>query len=316
MPNPAPSTDFRGVFPILATPFHEDESVDLESMQRMVGFMARIGVDGVTVLGVLGESNRMTDRDREAIVRASVEAAGDLPVIVGTSHPGTNATIELSQMAESLGAAAVMVAPSYEPIPGDDRVLDYFGRVGAAIDIPLVAQDHPASTQVHMPVPLLIRIIEQVPAVACLKEEGVPTPARVAALRRGMTTRQVPVLTGLGALYGLYDLEQGSAGFNTGFAFPEVLMAMVRAAQAGDWTAARELYARFLPLIVFEQQPGVAIRKEILRRRGLIAGAHVRHPGAGLAREIEEQLTRVLDWTLPGVDLTQPLALEAVVPRG
>ena len=310
----APPTDFRGVFPILATPFRDDESVDLESMQRMVRFMARIGVDGITVLGVLGESNRMTDRDREDIVRASVQAAGALPVIVGTSHPGTNATIELSRMAQSLGAAAVMVAPSYEPIPNDERVLDYFARVGAAIGIPLVAQDHPGSTQVHMPVSLLLRIIEQVPTVACLKEEGVPTPARVAALRRGMQ-RQVPVLTGLGALYGLFDLEQGSAGFNTGFAFPEVLMAMVRAAEAGDWAAARDLYARFLPLIVFEQQPGVAVRKEILRRRGLIEGAHVRHPGAGLAREVEEQLTRVLDWTLPGVDLTQPLALHAVAPR-
>ena len=308
----APTTDFRGVFPILATPFRDDESVDLDSMRRLVAFMGRIGVQGVTVLGVLGESNRMTDRDREDIVRASVEAAGDMPVIVGTSHPGTNATIELSQMAESLGAAAVMVAPSYEPIPSDDRVLDYFARIGQAISIPLVAQDHPGSTQVHMPIALLLRLIEQVPAIACLKEEGVPTPARVAALRRGMT-RQVPVLTGLGALYGLFDLEQGSSGFNTGFAFPEVLMAMVRAAEAGDWATARALYARFLPLIVFEQQPGVAIRKEILRRRGLIEDAQVRHPGGGLAAEIADQLKRILEWTLPDVDLTQPLDRAAPV---
>ncbi|MDA0301167.1 MAG: dihydrodipicolinate synthase family protein [Chloroflexi bacterium] len=308
----APTTDFRGVFPILATPFHEDESVDLDSVRRLVAFMAHIGVDGVTVLGVLGESNRMTDRDREAIVRAAVEASDGLPVIVGTSHPGTNATIELSQMAQELGAAAVMVAPSSEPIPSDDRVLDYFTRVGAALEIPVVAQDHPASTQVHMPVPLLLRLIEAVPAIACLKEEGVPTPARVASLRRGMQ-RQVPVLTGLGALYALFDLEQGSAGFNTGFAFPEVLMAMTRAADAGDWPTARDLYARFLPLIVFEQQPGVAIRKEILRRRGLIQGARVRHPGGGLIPETAEQLTRLLDWTLPGVDLTQPLILGAPV---
>ncbi len=308
----APSTNFRGVFPILATSFRDDESVDLASMQRLVSFMGRIGADGVTVLGVLGESNRLTDREREQIIATAVEAAGDMPVIVGASHTGTSGTIDLSQMAQSLGAAAVMVAPSYEPIPNDDRVLDYFTRIGQAIGIPLVAQDHPASTQVHMPIALLLRIIEQVPAVACLKEEGVPTPTRVAALRRGMT-RQVPVLTGLGALYGLFDLEQGSAGFNTGFAFPEVLMAMTHATEAGDWATARDLYARFLPLIVFEQQPGVAIRKEILRRRGLIESARVRHPGAGLTTEVADQLTRVLDWVLPGVNLTQPLQLGAPV---
>ena len=304
----APTTKFRGVFPILATPFHDDESLDLESMHRLVEFMARLGADGVTVLGVLGESNRLIDRDREQIIATAVQAAPDLPVIVGASHSGTSATIALCQMAQSLGAAAVMVAPSYEAVPSEERVLDYFTRVGQAIGIPLVAQDHPASTQVHMPVSLLLRLIEQVPAIACLKEEGVPTPARVAALRRGMQ-RQVPVLTGLGALYGLFDLEQGSAGFNTGFAFPEVLIAMTRAAEAGDWATARDLYARFLPLIVFEQQPGVAIRKEILRRRGLIEGARVRHPGAGLTPEVAEHLTRVLDWLLPGVDLTQPLQL-------
>ncbi len=284
-------------------------------MRRMVAFMGRIGVDGVTVLGVLGESNRMTDRDREQIVTAAVEAAGDMPVIVGTSHSGTGATIELSRTAEALGASAVMIAPSHEPAPSDDRVLDYFTRVGQAVSIPIVAQDHPASTQVHMPVPLLLRLIERVPSIACLKEEGVPTPARVASLHAGMGAlpRQVPVLTGLGALYGLFDLEQGSAGFNTGFAFPEVLMAMTRAAGVADWSTVRDLYARFLPLIVFEQQPGVAVRKEILRRRGLIDSGRVRHPGAGLPPEVAQQLTRVLEWSLPGVDLTQPLEIDASI---
>ena len=146
----------------------------------------------------------------------------------------------------------------------DLRVLDSFARVAEATAIPIVAQDHPASTQVHMSVPLLLRLVATVPSIVCIKEEGVPTPQRLAALRRGQD-RAVPILTGLGALYGLFDLEQGSAGFNTGFAFPEVLQAMVRAAERGDWPTAREVYARFLPLIVFEQQPGVAIRKEIGR---------------------------------------------------
>lgn len=306
--------DFRGVFPILATPFHDDETLDLDSMRRQVAFMASIGMQGVTVLGVLGESNRMTDRDRERIISASVEAAAGMPVIVGTSHPGTSATIALTQMAQDLGAAAVMIAPSYEAIPNDDRVIDYFAKVAQATSIPIVAQDHPASTQVHMGVPVLLRLIGSVPQIVCIKEEGVPTPQRVAALRRGLE-RPLPILTGLGALYGLFDLEHGSVGFNTGFAFPEVLQAMVRASEVGDWATARAVYQRFLPLIVFEQQPGVAIRKEILRRRGLIDSSRVRHPGAGLASEVDEQLSRLLDWLLPGVDLARPLVLEGAPAR-
>lgn len=301
-----PPPALAGVVPILATPFHADETVDLESLDRLVRFMAALGVDGVTVLGVLGEANRLTDLERESVVRTAAAAAGSVPVVVGASHPGTTATHALIAMARECGARAAMVAPSPEPVPSDERVFDYFARVGRDSPLPIVAQDHPASTQVHMPVPLLLRIVAEVPAVAGIKEEAVPTPPRLRALKAGLA-RPVPVLTGLGALYGLFDLEAGSDGFNTGFAFPEVLLAMVRAARADDWERVQALYARFLPLIVFEQQPGVAVRKEILRRRGLLAGAAVRHPGAGLPAGSAAQLDRLLAHALPGADLTRPI---------
>jgi len=158
-----------------------------------------------------------------------------------------------------------------------------------------------------MSVALLLRMIAELPNVACIKEEAPPTPVRIAALRDGMKNRPVPILTGLGALYGIFDLERGSDGFNTGFAFPEVLIAMVEAAKAGDIERARNIYARFLPLIVFEQQPGIAVRKEILRLRGLIENAKVRHPGADLDAGAAAQLRALLDKILPGIDLTKPL---------
>jgi 4-hydroxy-tetrahydrodipicolinate synthase len=301
---------FEGVFPILATPFDGNERPDLESFDRLVRFMASTGVDGITVLGVLGEANRLLDREREELVRVAVSAAEGLPVIVGTSHSGSLAARELSQMAEALGARAVMVTPQAEATPNDDRVLEYFRTISAGISVPIVAQDHPASTQVHMPVSLLNRLIDDVPGIASIKEEAVPTAPKIRALNAAMMKgRRIPVLTGLGALYGLFDLEAGSSGFNTGFAFPEVLMAMYRAARAGEWTRAREIYTRFLPLIVFEQQPGVAVRKEILRLRGAIASSRVRHPGAQLQPETAAQLRTLLDALLPGQDLTRPIRI-------
>jgi 4-hydroxy-tetrahydrodipicolinate synthase len=303
-----PSFDFAGVVPILATPFHADETLDLDSLARLVRFMAGLGVDGVTVLGVLGESNRLSDADREAAIRTAVAAAGATPVIVGVSHPGTRATLDLATMAGRLGAKAVMVAPSAEAVPNDERVFEYYRRVGAGSPVPIVVQDHPASTSVHMGVPLLARIAREVEGVMGVKLEAVPTPPKLRALRTTLADRPLRITTGLGALYGLFDLEAGSDGFNTGFAFPEVLQAMVKAARAQDWTKARALYTRFLPLIVFEQQPGVAVRKEILRRRGLLAAASVRHPGAGLPAGAAEQLDRLLAATLPGADLMRPVA--------
>lgn len=298
-----------GVVPILATPFDEKERLDTESLQRLVRFMVDINVDGITVLGVLGESNRLTDIERETVIKTAVGIVGErMPVVVGTSHAGTLATLQLTQMAADCGAHAVMIAPTAEPVPNDERVFEYYRRIGDSSPLPIVLQDHPASTNVHMPAPLILRIVNEVQAICAIKEEAVPTPPKLRALLAGMKTRKIPVLTGLGALYGLFDLQAGSDGFNTGFAFPEVLQAMVSAAKAGNWSRAKLLYEKFLPLIVFEQQPGVAVRKEILRRRGLIANATVRHPGAALAPGVAEQLEGLLRDVLEG-DVTRPLRI-------
>lgn len=300
-------TEFNGVFPILITPFDDVGDVDLISFDRIIRFMQKVGVNGVTILGVLGESNRMTDAERESLIKTAIDAAeGQLPIVVGTSHSGTQATIQLSQMAEKLGAHSVMITPSREPVPNEQRIFEYIQHIANAINLPIVLQDHPASTQVHMSTPLMLRMISEIPQIACIKEEATPTPPKITALRNGMD-RSVPILTGLGALYGRFDLERGTDGFMTGFAFPEILMAMVHAAKEERWGDLQKIYAQHLPLIVYEQQPGVAIRKDIFRLRGLIQSSHVRHPGANIDSETAAQLQRVLDIALPNQDITQPL---------
>ena len=300
---------FTGVIPILATPFNADESLDLASWRRMIEFMVEMKVDGITILGVLGESNRLSDHEREALIKGAVATVGKrIPVIVGTSYTGSTAATYLSHMAEALGADAVMVTPTKEPVPNEERILEYYRRIADGTTLPIVLQDHPASTEVHMSVPLILRIVKEVPSVACIKAEAVPTPPKVRALREGLS-RPVSILSGLGALYAPFDLEAGSDGFNTGFAFPEVLRALVAAAKAGDFDRVHALYARFASLIVLEQQPGLAIRKEILRLRGLIASNRVRHPGAAIAPAIAQDVAALIKRTLPNVDITKPISV-------
>lgn len=302
------SVTFKGVFPILVTPFDDHGNLDLESFDRTVRFMADIGVNGVTIIGVLGESNRMLDAERELLIKTAVGAAeGRIPVIVGTSYSGTRATLELSRMAESLGAAGVMVTPSRESVPNEDRIFEFFQQVAEGISIPIVVQDHPASTQVHMSVSLILRLVREIPLVACIKEEAVPTPPKITALLNGIGDRAVTILTGLGALYGAFDLARGAHGFMTGFAFPEVLLALVRGAENKDFDTVHDIYHRYLPLIVYEQQPGVALRKEIFRLRGLIASSYVRHPGANIDPTTADHLKSLLHKMLPGVDITRPI---------
>lgn len=306
----APTPAFTGVIPILATPFNDDESLDLVSLDRMIRFFGGLGANGFTVLGVLGEANRLIDAERTQIIRTAVAAAGGKPIIVGTSHAGTAATIMHTREAADLGAAAVMIAPSKQPVPCDAVVFEYFRRVVEASPLPVVVQDHPLSTEVHLPVPLLVRLANELSGVTCIKAEATPSPARIAALKAGIKRPEVTVLTGLGALYGFFDLERGSDGFNTGFAFPEVLQALVARVRAGDTGGAHRIYARYLPLMVFEQQPGVAIRKEILRLRGLLASNRVRHPAATIDVGTTSQLHRLLEATFPGQNLAEPVQID------
>jgi len=293
--------DFRGVFPILPTPFLPDESIDIGSFETMIERMVGFGVDGVTILGVLGEANRLTDRERTDLVDAAVQTTdGRIPVVVGTSHSGTRATAELAASAERQGADAVMVAPHKEPVPSEQRIFDHFQAVAAATDLPIVLQDHPGSTEVHMSLALILQMVQEIPTVACIKQEAVPSPPRIAALKAGLD-RKVPILTGLGALYGGFEIQAGADGFMTGFAFPEILMAMVAAGADDAW----RIYAKYLPLIAFENQPGVAVRKEIFRRRGLIAHGVVRAPGAGISPVAAQQLDELLKRTFGARDLSQ-----------
>lgn len=306
---------FAGVIPILATPFHDDESLDLQSWQRVLEFNLAIGVDGVTILGVLGESNRLSDEERHSLIETAVAVLRRrVPIIAGASASGTRTVQYLSRMAQDLGADAVMVAPSREAVPSDDRIAELYQRVAQTITIPIVLQDHPGSTDVHMPAALIARLAATTPSIACIKEESVPTSPKIRQLREAFAGRPTTILSGLGALYAPFDLEAGCDGLNTGFAFPEVLQAIMAAARQGDWSRVHQIYARFAALIVFEQQPGVAIRKEILRRRGLLASARVRHPGATISAAQSAQLDVILARTLPDVDITRPITADQLLP--
>ena len=156
----------------MATPFNKDESLDVKGFAKAVKFMEAAGADGCTIVGVLGESNRMTGAERATLITTAVDAVADcgrtFPICVGTSHAGTAATVALSQMAQELGAAAVMVTPTKEPAPAtDDTLIELYARVAKGCPgLPIVLQDHPASTQVHMSPKLVATIAHEVAEVA------------------------------------------------------------------------------------------------------------------------------------------------------
>ena len=297
-----------GVYNILSTPFSPDGALDLDSLRRLTEATVQAGVDGITILGVAGEAQKLNTSERETVIRTVMEIAGPhIPIIVGTSQDGTDLTIEASRLAVDLGAAGLMIAPPafLQPGPG---LTEHFRRIAEAVEAPIILQDFPAVNGVTMSPRQMADLCEAVPSITTIKLEDAPTPQRTAQTL-ALTGDQISVVGGLGGMYLLDELRRGAAGTMTGFAYPEVLVSTVNAWHKGDRQAANEVYYRALPLLIFEGQPklGVAIRKEILRRRGFIDHATVRHPGPVLDDGTAADLTETLDW----VDINNLVGVKA-----
>lgn len=288
----------RGIYNILTTPFLPDGSLDEASLRHLTDAVIRMGLSGITILGVAGEAHKLTEKENQRLTDIVMEVNdGRVPIIVGASRDGTDTTIAACREAEAVGAAGVMVAPPTFLQPGPSMV-EHFRRIGDSIGIPITLQDYPPVNGVTLSPRAMADLVEATPNITTIKLEDPPTPQRIAQTL-SLTGDRVTIVGGLGGMYLLDELRRGSSGAMTGFAFPELLVAIWRAWHAGDRDAASKLYYKYLPVLVFEGQPrlGVAIRKQILKRRGLIAHAAVRHPGPRLEQGTIADLDETLAYT-------------------
>jgi 4-hydroxy-tetrahydrodipicolinate synthase len=291
----------RGVYTIAATPFTDSGEVDWQSVDRLVDFYLGHGVHGMTILGILGEAHKLSDEESAGLVHRFLKRVdGRIPVIVGVSSPGTRKLVGLAKLSMDAGAAGVMVAP-LNGTKTDDAVVSYIAGVAAQLGpaIPIALQDHPQVVNTDIGVPALLKIIEDNPSIVMLKHEDCPGLRKLSAVRRafdGKGRRRISILVGNGGLYAPQEMRRGADGMMTGFSYPEMLVRSYELFAAGDAEAAEDLYDAYLPLVRHEQQIGIglAIRKEILRRRGAIASAATRAPGPRLDADDQQELTELM----------------------
>ena len=287
--------ELGGVWNIVPTPFAPDGALDLPSLRRLTAFVAASGVDGMTILGFMGEAHKLSDDERIAVIETTIaEAGGRLPVCVGVTHPETDRAIGFAREAAARGAHSLMLAPPALDPATDETLLRHYGAVADATDLPIVVQDYPPGSGVIMSVHVIAAIAGGLPSCRHLKLEDEPTPAKARAILAAEPRTRI--LGGLGAS-ALYDeLEAGAVGTMTGFGFPELLVDIVGRFRAGDLAGARAAFERALPLIRFENQPGInlPLRKHLYRRRGAIAHEQVRPPAPTLTVETMEGLDAIL----------------------
>ncbi len=287
----------NGVYSVLPTPFAADGRFDSASLGRVIALFLEDGVSGFTALGVTSEVSRISDRERDEILDASMShAAGRVPVIVGASGPGLDICLERCRAAEQAGAAGVMVSPPRAPRCNAEAVFRHFAAIADTISIPIVIQDFPPISGFPMEPDLLARLCREIPAARTIKLEDAPTPYKAARIRERTPDIEIGIFGGLGGTYLLEELLAGATGAMTGFAYPKLLVSVVSRWDAGDRDGAAEVFYRYAPMMRFEFQEGIgmAIRKEMLRRRGAISHPGIRAPAAALDSPTEEALDRIL----------------------
>ena len=290
---------FGGVFSVLPTPFDASGDFDPASLQRVVDLFLTGGVNGFTALGVTGEVARLTEREREAVLDTVVtHTSGRVPVVAGTTTEGLRTCIEYTKRAKAAGASAVMISPPRAPKLNSDAVARHFAEVASAVDIPIIVQDYPPISGFAMEPALLARIAREVPSARTIKLEDPPTPLKTTRILAAAEGVEVRIFGGLGGVFLLEELLAGAAGAMTGFAFPEILVEIVALFRAGRIDEAADAFYRSVALMRFEFQEGIgmAIRKEVLRRRGALAHAGIRPPGGVLDKTTLAALDRVMSW--------------------
>jgi 4-hydroxy-tetrahydrodipicolinate synthase len=289
-----------GVFPIAPTPFQEDGRIDMPSIDRLVDIYRQVGATGLTVLGVMGEAPKLDGAEAIDIAARFIRRAGPLPVIVGVSAPGFAAMRALALASMAAGAAGVMIAPP-NTLRTDDQIAGYYRQAAEAIgtDIPFVIQDYPLNFSVVMTPGVIRRIVQENPSCVMLKHEDWPGLEKISTLRAWQaegSLRALSILCGNGGLFLDFETERGADGAMTGYAFPDMLVDVVRLSRAGQRDAAHDLFDAHLPLLRYEQQPGIglAVRKYVMMRRGLIASDAQRAPAQKLPAQARAEVDFLL----------------------
>ncbi|MEM9458387.1 MAG: dihydrodipicolinate synthase family protein [Myxococcota bacterium] len=276
---------FQGLLAVLVTPFTANGRVDGESLDRLVDFYLYRGARGLVVLSVMGEGPALTGRERIGVVRrVARRVSARVPVIAGVNE-GTPAAGAMARRLVDQGATALLVCTPSAQRSQYDEIAAHYRHLAVVGGVPLVMLDHPELVG-ELPIPFIERVTSQVAHVRAIKVEAAPTHEKIAGLRSVLGDRLSP-LGASGGLHCLAELEAGAVGLMTGYAYPEQLVEIMARFRAGDRDGAQAEYERWYPDLTQEQRYGLAFRKDVLRKRGIISSSMLRPrlaPAAGSLR--------------------------------
>lgn len=289
--------NLKGFFTITVTPFNADSLLDVQSIKTFTEHQISKGVHGMTILGIMGEVGKLTEKERNVVMETTIEQnRGRVPVVVGCSASSTIIATQYAKQAEAAGAAAVMIAPP-QKISNETLLLKHYAKIAENISIPIVLQDEPVTTQVILSPEFIAKAGKEIDSIKYVKLEEAPTAMKITKVLD--KNSDLKIFGGLGGVHFYEELCRGAVGTMTGFAFPEILGETYNLFAANKKEESRAFFYKYLPLIRFEAQlgmGGVAIRKETYKLRGAIADGTVRFPSAPIDAQTMEDLKEMVSF--------------------
>jgi 4-hydroxy-tetrahydrodipicolinate synthase len=298
--DPTDDEPFAGVYPAITTPFHEDGSIDFETLRADVRRLERAGVDGIVPCGSTGESATLTHDEHVEVVEATVAATEAVPVVAGAGSNSTHEAVSLSERSEAAGADALLHISPYYNNPEPAGMETHYRRVADAVDVPIVVYNVPGRTGRGIDVGTTLSLAEHPNIVGYKAASGdVGTISEIIERTRN---REFSVVSGDdGMTYPI--LAAGGAGTVSVAANvrPAMISDLVGSALSGDHERARTIHHRLGPLFrtLFVETNPIPVKEAMAME--FDHAPHVRSPLSRLAPENREQLADVLDALPEGV---------------
>lgn len=285
----------KGILPVLPTIFGEDGAIDERGTRAVLDYVVAAGAAGIVYPGLASEYDCLSLEERlHMTARLGEWLDGRVPLVIGASAADPAEVTPLTRAGGEAGAEAAMILTP-RALAGDvPAMARFYEQVHAETGVAIMVQNAPAPMGLGLPLEQVADLARAVPGIRYVKEEAPPSGQRITRLTDLAGDALDAVFGGAGARHLIDELARGARGSMPACEITELHVAMLDRFEAGDETAARDLFERTLPLLSMQAVFRWRLTKAVLKRRGLIASDHVRAPGPVLDRQDEAELDALL----------------------
>ncbi len=279
LPTTADGQSFRGMFPIMQTPFHEDGEIDLDVLRKEVNFIVAAGAHGMAWPQLASEFYVLSDEERLATAEVIVsETDGRLPVIIGvqsTNH--WKVALEFAKHAESIGADGIISLPPYTSNATVEKSVQYFETLAETVDLPIFIQNSGGRWGTSMPIDKVVGLGRKFPHVFYVKEEGTPVTHRIGAMVEQGKEVFNGIFSGADGTTLLNELRRGCAGSMTGVGLVDIYANIYNSFIGGEHEKAQEMFDKIMSFQMFKRTAGwLPTEKAVLKERGIFNNTRMR----------------------------------------